>query len=96
MQIETIHHDSGDDTTYHDSNDEDVDEDVDEEMGEINMSEFRNLVLEMRNNKKWYLKSGKCVEDQLYTFGINCQFEQYVNPYLIGYKLRIVRNVIYI
>jgi hypothetical protein len=56
-----------------------VDEDVNEEMDEMNMSEFKKLFREMHNNKKWYLKSGKCVEDELYAFGIKCRFEQYEN-----------------
>ena len=75
---------------------EDVNEEVNEEMSEMSMSEFKKSFLEMRNNRKWYLKSGKCVEDKLYAFGIKCRFEQYVNSYLTGYKLRIVHNVIYI
>ncbi|RGB23969.1 hypothetical protein C1646_517331 [Rhizophagus diaphanus] len=63
---------------------------------EVSMSEFKKSFLEMRNNRKWYLESGKCVENELYAFGIKCRFEQYVNSYLTGYKLRIVHNVIYI
>jgi hypothetical protein len=64
VQIETIHHDSSDDTTYHDPDGEDMDEDVNEgvneevneEMSEMSMSEFKKSFLEMRNNRKWYLK----------------------------------------
>jgi hypothetical protein len=51
---------------------EDINEKVDEEMN----IRIQKLFLEMYyNNRKWYLKSGKCVEDELFTFEIKCQFE---------------------
>ncbi|CAG8705912.1 16659_t:CDS:2 [Funneliformis caledonium] len=86
VHIETIHHDSSDDTTYDpDGEDvgEDVNEEVDEEMSEMSMSEFKKSFLEMRNNRKWYLKSGKCVEDELYAFGIKCRFEHLAHSFII-------------
>ncbi|CAG8502910.1 14391_t:CDS:2 [Cetraspora pellucida] len=48
------------------------------EMGKSNIAEFRDSYKAMKKEKKWYLTSGKCVEDELYFFGNRCRFEQYI------------------
>ncbi|CAG8591666.1 6887_t:CDS:2 [Ambispora gerdemannii] len=37
----------------------------------------------MKKEKKWYLTSGKCVEDELYAFGIQCRFEHLAHSFII-------------
>lgn len=60
---------------------DDDDDETDKEMCEASMLEFECTFQGMQKEKKWFLKSGKCVEDELYAFGKQCRFEQYVRMY---------------
>jgi hypothetical protein len=59
-------------------------------MSESAMLEYVCSFQQMKNEKKWVLKSGKCVEDKLYAFGKQCRFEQYVKMYVIAKKFPIL------
>ncbi|ORE00777.1 hypothetical protein BCV72DRAFT_218518 [Rhizopus microsporus var. microsporus] len=37
----------------------------------------------MNNSKKWYLETGKCVEDALFEFGLTCNFEHLAHSFTI-------------
>ncbi|CAG8683761.1 8493_t:CDS:2, partial [Rhizophagus irregularis] len=63
-------------------NDDDDDE-IDKEMCEASMLEFERTFQGMRKEKKWFLESGKCVEDELYAFGKQCQFEHLAHSFVI-------------
>lgn len=54
----------------------DDDDEINKEMCESSMLEFEHTFQGMRKEKKWVLKSGKCVEDELYAFGKQCRFER--------------------
>ncbi|CAG8652257.1 1218_t:CDS:2 [Gigaspora margarita] len=61
----------------------DDDDEIDKEMCESSMLEFEHTFQEMRKEKKWFLKSGKCVEDELYAFGKQCRFEHLAHSFII-------------
>ncbi|CAJ0833909.1 12859_t:CDS:2, partial [Entrophospora sp. SA101] len=58
-------------------------EDLLKEMDESNMIEFKNTFQKMDNDKKWFLRSGRCVEDELYAFGMKCRFEHLAHSFII-------------
>ncbi|RHZ75287.1 hypothetical protein Glove_216g168 [Diversispora epigaea] len=62
--------------------DDDDDNEKNREMSESNVSEFKDSYKGMKKEKKWYLKSSKCVEDELYAFGIQCRFEHNISSSL--------------
>ncbi len=39
-------------------------------------TEYEKMYENMREELKWRLKSGRCVEDVIYEFGCSCQFEE--------------------
>ncbi|CAG8483837.1 24737_t:CDS:2 [Dentiscutata erythropus] len=62
----------------------DDDDEMDKEMCESSMLEFEHTYQGMQKEKKWGLKSGKCVEDKLYAFGKQCRFEHLAHSFIIN------------
>ncbi|CAJ0900874.1 3584_t:CDS:2, partial [Entrophospora sp. SA101] len=56
-------------STCSDEDNDFYEDDESREMSESSISEFKDSYRGMKNEKKWYLTSGKCVEDALYAFG---------------------------
>lgn len=45
--------------------------------------DFKKTYNKMEENKKWYLSTGKCVEDELYCFGMQCSVEHQVHSFIV-------------
>ncbi|CAB4435684.1 unnamed protein product [Rhizophagus irregularis] len=48
-----------------------------------NCENQRPQMNECERKKKWFLESGKCVEDELYAFGKQCRFEHLAHSFVI-------------
>ncbi|CAI2193859.1 18317_t:CDS:2, partial [Funneliformis geosporum] len=46
------------------------------QMSEEDFNKFTKVFQKLENKKKWVLTSGKVVEDELYKFGMRCNYEQ--------------------
>lgn len=46
------------------------------QMSEEDFNRFTKAFKNLENEKKWVLTSGKVVEDELYKFGMRCNYEQ--------------------
>ena len=46
------------------------------QMSEEDLNKFTEAFQKLENKKKWVLTSGKVVEDELYKFGMRCNYEQ--------------------
>ena len=56
--------------------DTDSDEIEQVQMSEEDFNKFTKAFQKLEDSKKWVLTSGKVVEDELYKFGMRCNYEQ--------------------
>lgn len=45
--------------------------------------DFKKTYNKMKENKKWYLNTGKCVEDEVYCFGMQCSVEHQAHSFIV-------------
>ncbi|CAJ0866298.1 7646_t:CDS:10 [Entrophospora sp. SA101] len=70
-------------STCSDEDNDFYEDDESREMSESSISEFKDSYRGMKNEKKWYLTSGKCVEDALYAFGNQWRFDHLAHSFII-------------
>ncbi|PKK58077.1 hypothetical protein RhiirC2_347831 [Rhizophagus irregularis] len=52
-------------------------------MTEVDFNKFTEVFQQLKDNKKWILKSGKVVEDELYKFGMRCHYEHLCHSFVV-------------